>query len=354
MKNKNTTILIAPLHWGLGHATRCIPIINQLLKQNYKVMLGSDGAALQFLRKEFPELPFIELPSYEITYPKNGSFFKLSLIFKLPKIKKAIKTEKEIIKNLVIEGQIQGIISDNRPGIYHKQIPSVYITHQINVLSGFTTNFSSKIHQHIIKKFDACWVPDNEGLSNLSGLLGHPKKPKFPITYIGPISRIQKKESPEIFDVMVLLSGPEPQRSILEVKMMDTFLHTKMKVLIVRGVVEEETKILINGNITIINYLQSDLLEKYINESKLIVCRSGYSTIMDLCAMEKKAFFIPTPGQYEQLYIAKLLNKKGVAPFCSQDRFTIKQLNQVPKYKGFKSFYNYIDYEKLFSLFKSE
>lgn len=354
MKKKNTTILIAPLHWGLGHATRCIPIINQLLKQNYKVMLGSDGAALLILRKEFPELPFIELPSYQITYPKKGSFFKLNLLLKLPKIKKAIKVEKRIIKDLVYKEKIQGIISDNRPGSYHNQIPSVYITHQINVFSGFTTCLSSKIHQNIIKKFDACWVPDNEGPLNLSGSLGHPKKENFPVTYIGPLSRMQKKESPIIFDVMVLLSGPEPQRSILEIKMMDVFLHSKMKVLLIRGVIEDETKTHKNENITIINFLKSDLLEKFINESKLIVCRSGYSTIMDLCAMKKKAFFIPTPGQYEQLYLAKLLKEKAIAPFCSQDKFTIKQLDQLSLFNGFQTFNNTLDYKNLFRLFEGE
>ena len=177
---KQKTILVAPLHWGLGHATRCIPIINELLKHSFNVLLGSDGAALLLLRKEFPQLEYIELPPYNITYPKKGEFFKLKLFLKLPKIKKTMNSEKKMVKKLVEEGRIDGIISDNRLGIRSKNVPSVFITHQLNVLSGNTSYFSSKMHQKIIKKYDACWIPDVSGSINLSGKLGHSQKNNFP------------------------------------------------------------------------------------------------------------------------------------------------------------------------------
>ena len=153
LKTKKT-ILVAPLFWGLGHATRCIPIIRALLECNYDVLLGSDGAALSLLKKEFPTLPSIELPAYNISYPKNGEFFKIKLFLKLPHIKKTMNEEKKLIENLVKDGTIHGIISDNRMGVRSKKVPSVIITHQVNVLSGNTSYFSSKMHQKIIKKFD--------------------------------------------------------------------------------------------------------------------------------------------------------------------------------------------------------
>lgn len=353
LKTKKT-ILVAPLHWGLGHATRCIPIINELLKANYNVLLGSDGAALLLLRKEFPHLDYIELPPYNISYPKKGEFFKLKLFLKLPQIKKTMNSEKKMVRKLVEEGKIHGIISDNRMGIRNKKVPSVFITHQLNVLSGNTSYFSSKMHQKIIEKYDACWVPDVAGATNLSGKLGHSKKFDFPVTYLGPLSRMKKMEVPKKYDVLVLLSGPEPQRTLLEVKMMNTLLDSDKKVLLVRGVVEAEKEILQNNNITIINFLQTLDLEKAINESTVVVSRSGYTTIMDLAAMEKEAFFIPTPGQFEQKYLAKELKTKGLVPSCKQENFTLEKLKEIPFYKGLKDFKTQVDYKELFALFEGK
>ncbi|MEZ4858438.1 MAG: glycosyltransferase [Flavobacteriaceae bacterium] len=309
---------------------------------------------LLLLRKEFPQLDYIELPSYNITYPKKGEFFKLKLFLKLPQIKKTMASEKKVIKKLVEEGAIQGIISDNRMGVRSKKIPSVFITHQLNVLSGNTSYFSSKMHQKIIKKYDACWVPDVPTTPNLSGKLGHPLKVNFQVTYIGPLSRMKKVEVPKKYDILILLSGPEPQRTMLELTMLKTFLNTSKKVLLVRGVVENEEEILQNNNITIINFLQSKALEQAINESTLVISRSGYTTLMDLAAMEKEAYFIPTPGQFEQKYLAKELKQKGIVPSCKQENFTLEKLKEIPFYKGLKDFKTEVNYEKLFALFEGK
>jgi uncharacterized protein (TIGR00661 family) len=346
------TILVAPLHWGLGHATRCIPIIRELLANNFKVLLGSDGAALSLLRKEFPDLPWVELPSYDITYPKKGVFFKLKLFLKLPEIRRAMKREKKLVKQWVTEGMIDGIISDNRLGVRSKAVPSVFITHQLNVLSGNTSYFSSKMHQRIIKKYDACWVPDMEGAINMSGKLGHSKKTKFPVTYIGPLSRMKSEKLPVVYDVLALLSGPEPQRTLLEVRLIEIFQGSSYKVLLVRGVIEEKEITLQKENITIVNFLQSKSLEKAINESRWIISRSGYTTIMDLAAMEKLAYFIPTPGQFEQKYLAKQLKHKGIVPSCKQKDFSLDKLNEIPFYKGLKNLNQPYNFKHLFSLFE--
>jgi len=352
---KSKTILVAPLHWGLGHATRCVPIINALLSSGYKVIIGSDGAALHLLQKEFPKLPYIELPEYKIKYPKKGKFFKYKLFMKLPEIKAAIKAEKKLVSKLIENKSIDGIISDNRWGVRNKKVPSVFITHQINVLSGNTSILSSKFHQKLIAKFDACWVPDNSGGINFSGKLGHPKKAKFPITYIGPLSRMKKIELPKKYDILALLSGPEPQRSLLEQKLIKELTTSSKKVLLVRGIVEKEPKTSEVENITITNFLQTKDLEKAINESEIVVSRSGYTTIMDLAALEKAAFFIPTPGQFEQEYLAKELKKKGIVPSCKQDKFTLSKLNKVPFYSGLKNLEKEgFELKKLFAFFEGE
>lgn len=348
------TILVAPLYWGLGHATRCIPIIRALLDHNYNVLLGSDGHALALLRKEFPELPWVELPAYQITYPKKGEFFKLKLFLKLPEIKKVMMLEKKLVKQWIAEGRIHGIISDNRLGVRSNEVPSVFITHQLNVLSGNTSYFSSKMHQRIIQKYDACWVPDVKGPINLSGKLGHSEKLKFPITYIGPLSRMRPKNSPIAYDVLALLSGPEPQRTLLEEKLIEALQGSSYRVLLVRGVVEEIETFHVKENITLVNFLQTTALEKAINESRLVISRSGYTTLMDLAAMEKQAFFIPTPGQYEQKYLAKELKHKGIVPSCKQADFTLEKLKEIPFYKGLKNIQQDTDFGALFTLFERE
>jgi uncharacterized protein (TIGR00661 family) len=348
------TILVAPLNWGLGHATRCIPIIQALLRYHFKVLIGSDGPALLLLRKEFPELPFIELPKYYINYPKKGIFFKLKLLQSLPHIRSAMSSEKKIVKKLVTDGKIDGIISDNRLGVRHKKVPSVFITHQLNVLSGNTSFISSKMHQKIIKKFTQCWVPDVDRAINLSGKLGHPKKLKFTVKYIGPLSRMEKKDLPITYDVLVLLSGPEPQRTLLEVKLLTVFSNSDTKVLLVRGVLEAVSKTDIKDGITIVNFMQSEALERAINQSNLVVSRSGYTTIMDLTAMEKQAFFIPTPGQYEQQYLARELKNKRIVPSCDQGAFTLDKLEEINYYSGLKAIKSEVDYTELFRLFEGK
>ncbi len=348
--------MVAPLHWGLGHATRCIPIIRALLDHNYHVLLASDGAALMLLQKEFPQLEAIELPSYNISYPKIRILFKWKMLLQIPKVKKIIASEKRIVAQLVSEDKIQGIISDNRFGVRNNKIPSVFITHQLNVLSGNTSFFSSKVHQRIIKKFNICWVPDtNEVIKNLSGKLGHPTKNDLAVNYIGVLSRMKKQEVSKTIDILILISGPEPQRTALEEMLKPLFEKSKKRVIMIRGVVEENQKWETLGSIELVNYMTSSELEETINKSEIVICRSGYTTIMDLTVLEKKVFFIPTPGQYEQEYLAKHLKKLGVAPFCKQNNFKLEELDKVAVYKGLSTLTSSeVNYSELFAPFKSE
>ena len=348
-------ILVAPLNWGLGHATRCIPLINALLAFGYKPYIASDGVALALLQKEFPELTSFELPSYKIKYAEKGRNFKIKMIWDSPKVLKAMAAEKKAVKKLVKTYQIDGIVSDNRMGVFYKKVPSVFITHQLNVLSGNTTWMSSKAHQKIIKKFNACWVPDVKGNPNLTGKLGHLKKSKINIEYLGPLSRFHKSDSDIIYDIMVLLSGPEPQRTLLEEKLLEQFTDFEGRVLFVKGIIQDtqskETLKTNGGSIEVYNFMQSSELEKSINQSAKILCRSGYTTVMDLAKLEKKAFFIPTPGQYEQEYLAKRLDKQGLVPHCKQEDFTIEALERIESYSGLTSFDSIKDFSTIFEVF---
>lgn len=350
----NKTILIAPLNWGLGHATRCIPIIKALQENNYIPIIASDGIALELLRKEFPYIQTLELPSYQIEYAKNGKNFKWKLIKNSPKMIEAILDEKRIINKWIKKHSIDGIISDNRLGVFSNKIPSVFITHQLNVMTGNTTWLTSKWHQHFIKKYVECWVPDLAGNPNLTGELGHLKNNSINLKYIGPLSRMKKKETEKQYDLMVILSGPEPQRGLLEEKLKKEVLNYPGKVVFIKGIVEknqlkEELK-----NVTFYNFMNTKQLEQTFNESDKILCRSGYTTIMDLVKLEKKAFFIPTPGQYEQVYLAEKLQEEGLIPYATQEDFCIENVAKIDTFKGFPKVQSKIDWENLFEVFEKK
>lgn len=364
--SKTKTILVAPLNWGLGHAARCIPVIDALLDEGFEVLLGSDGAALFLLRKQYPKLKYVELPSYQIEYTQKNHGLKWKLFLRSPKIIRAVIKERKLIIKLVKSGEIDGVISDNRLGLYHKQIPTVYMTHQLQVLSGRTTTFTTAVHQAFIKRYDACWVPDFKDGQTLSGKLGHPAKLDFPVTYIGPLSALSAataqtpaEKNTFVYDLMVLLSGPEPQRTILEELLMDELRKYEGTILLVQGVMEEEQHLKQQGHIQIVNFMQAHELERAINDSALILCRSGYSSIMGLAKLGNKVFFIPTPGQYEQEYLAKYLDKMGIAPFAAQHAFNVEQLKRQENYSGFvgsaaATIEGSFDLREAFGLFKGE
>jgi uncharacterized protein (TIGR00661 family) len=344
-------IIVAPLNWGLGHATRCIPIIQGLLDNGYEPIIASDGVALELLKKEFPKVVSFELPSYDIQYAQKGKNFKWKMLAQLPKIISTVKKERRKINKILDAYNFDGIISDNRLGVYSKEVPCVFITHQLNVLTGNTSWITTKLHAKYIKKFNECWVPDVENGQNLSGKLGHPTEMIKNVKYIGPLSRLCKKPMPIKYDLMVLLSGPEPQRTILEKKIIDELKNYPKKVVFIKGLVEKiQTKETI-GAITYYNFMNSSELETTFNESNHILCRSGYTTVMDLAKLNKKAFFIPTPGQYEQEYLAKKFDKEGIIPTCKQEKFKIEKLNKIDFYKGFTNYSKKITWKELFDLF---
>nr|WP_315172629.1 glycosyltransferase [uncultured Flavobacterium sp.] len=351
LNSNNKTILIAPLNWGLGHATRCIPIIKALQENNFIPIIASDGIALALLRKEFPYIQTLELPSYQIEYAKNGKNFKWKLLKNLPKMMEAIWEEKRLVKKWVKKYAIEGIISDNRLGVFSPKVPSVFITHQLNVMTGNTTWITSILHQKIIKKYTECWVPDIENAPNLTGKLGHLKTNTLDLKYIGPLSRLHKKEVPQKYDLMVILSGPEPQRGILEEILKREVLRFDGKVVFIKGIVEKEQKKEEIENITYYNFMNTRQIEQTFNESEIVLSRSGYTTIMDLAILQKKAFFIPTPGQYEQEYLAKKLKNNNLVPYVEQDNFRIEALAEIKNYQGLPIVNTAFDWADLLKVF---
>ncbi len=311
---KGLKVLIIPLDWGLGHATRCIPIIRYLIAKGHQITLAGEGKTASLLKAEFPNITMLHVRGYSISYAKKGWQFIPSILFQVPKIAFTIFHENRWLKKNIQIYQWDIVISDNRYGLYTKHAKTIFITHQLGMISGLgkiADGMLQKILYHFIERFDRCFVPDSENETNIAGNLSHPKLQPNNVKYIGPISRMENTHHTEEDIILLLLSGPEPQRSILENILIEQASKLKHQFICVRGLPSDKNKLEDLSNIQFINHLQAKDLNTYILKSKLVVCRTGYSTVMDLLKLQKSAIMVPTPGQTEQEYLAKRLNKLG-------------------------------------------
>jgi len=329
-------VLIAPLDWGLGHATRCIPIIKQLQIAGCDITIAASGKTLALLANEFPEIFTVELFGYNIRYTAQKRFFALKILLQSPKIVLTIQKEHTWLKKIIQEKQFDLIISDNRFGLYTNKIPCIFITHQLLIKAPFkwVERLVRLINYHFINKFSACWVPDFEGGNTIAAALSHPKHlPNIPVKYIGPLSRFSPgRQLPKKYDWLVILSGPEPQRTILEKKIILAAQNMQGNILLVRALPGDTAFIEAPSNCTVVNHLSTTAMQQAFSESEFVVSRCGYTTVMEVLAQHKKAVLIPTPGQTEQEYLAKHLVKQQWCYCCLQDDDLVYHFNQAKKF----------------------
>ena len=327
--------MVAPLDWGIGHATRCIPIIKALIAHNFSVVIAADNRPLHLLTTEFPDLEVIRFGGYNIKYSTYLPM-SLNMIFQIPKILLGIKKEHKTVEQIIEDYKIDGVISDNRFGLSTKKVPCVFVTHQLQIQSPIFTDAIQNFNYQYINKYNACWVMDDEKI-NLAGDLSKPRILPRNTKYIGIQSRFEKWEEEKRYDFLAIVSGPEPQRTILEKGLVKALQDREEKSLIVLGKPEERRNDQI-GNLSIKSHLKGKDLNTAILQSELIICRPGYSTIMDLAKLEKKAFFIPTPGQTEQEYLAKNFMQEKICFAQKQSKFDLeKAISESANYNGFST-----------------
>lgn len=347
--NSKKRILIAPLDWGLGHASRCVPIAKTLEKEGYEVVFAACGRPLELLIQEFPKNDFIKLKGYNISYPKNGQM-ALSMLSQLFKIWKGIRLEHKQLQQIIDDYNIDGVISDNRYGLYSKKVPCVFVTHQLQIQSPILSESLQKINFKYIQKFDECWVPDSNTHS-LSGQLSNTNNTPFKCRYIGALSRFKKLRKIEDLDILAIVSGPEPQRSIFEELLKKQLIDSKLKAVLVLGKTEENKEEEI-GNLKVVSHLNAKSLNQQMVNANVVISRSGYSTVMDIAKLNKKAIFVPTPGQTEQLYLAKYFYDKNRAFAMHQKELDIQYaLQKVEELSPLTSDNFEVDWHDLLSLF---
>ena len=321
---QNTKVLVAPLDWGLGHATRCIPIIKGLLSHGYEVLLAGEGAQSILLKAEFPQLTLIPLKGYRVSYSNHKRGMALKLLWQLPKIWHAIQFENRWLHKQVALHHFNIIISDNRYGLHHPSVKSIFITHQLTIKAPFRVaeKWLQHIQYRLIRSFNTCWVPDIPGLNNAAGILSHPAiLPPVPVEYIGWLSRFEPKKLPVIYRYCIVLSGPEPQRTQLENKLLTQLTGITDSVLFIRGLPGAANLPATPPNIICKNHLPQEALQMALLQSEWIISRTGYTTVMEILCLQKKSILIPTPGQTEQEYLAERLGLQNWAYSVLQERF---------------------------------
>ena len=303
------TVLVSPLNWGLGHATRVIPLIRILKASGVKVIVGAYGRSALLLKKECPDCVHVELNGFTPAYSRkfSQSFALMMQGFRFLFLK---HKEYELTKRIVREHDVDMIISDNRYGVRHDHVFSVIITHQLSpLLNGGLSLFkgaAARFFKKWIDRFDECWVPDVTGVSGISGLLSVNRYGIKNVKHIGVLSRFNKCSTPvdHGYEFLAVISGPEPWRSLFEKDLTSLFTKFKAKSAIVRGVPDKDEEEYTNDGITYFNHLDAGELNTLMCRSDNIICRSGYSTLMDLFKIGRRALLVPTPGQPEQEYLA--------------------------------------------------
>jgi uncharacterized protein (TIGR00661 family) len=321
-------VVLAPLDWGLGHATRCIPIIRSLKTNGYEVLVAAEGAQAHLLEKEFPGLQIIPLAGYRVRYSRSKWTLPFRLLLQLPRLRRMIRHEKQWLDGIIDTHKPTLVISDNRYGLSSNKIPCIFITHQLTVRAPFAwaERMIQRLLYKYIEQYNCCWVPDVAGDENVAGILSHPAVlPATKLTYIGLLSRFETKQVVRKYDYCILLSGPEPQRTLLENKLITSLAQVEGKILLVRGKPGSDEILQAPSNIEIKNHLPGDALQEALLQSEYIVCRSGYTTVMELLSLGKKAILIPTPGQTEQEYLAQKLQDEKICMRISQDEIDCRK-----------------------------
>lgn len=338
-------ILIAPLDWGLGHTTRCIPLIAYLRSLGHQVFAAASGASARLLSDNFPGLTLLPLEGYQIQYSKYKNAFAAKIIVQIPKILAAIRKEHQWLAGQQNVHGFDLIIADNRYGLYHGNVPSVIMTHQLQILSGkgaWADRLLQKMHYPLLEKFNACWVVDEAGANNLSGKLAHPWTIPVNADYIGLLSQFTVPQPPTANvekpgHILILLSGPEPMRGQLEtILLQQAMALPEYRFSFVAGNPLGAVRKDLPAHLTYVTHLNAAELLPELNQASLVICRSGYSTLMDLAVLGKKALLIPTPGQTEQEYLAGHLHQMNY--YSVREQTTVQLATDIPLALSFPGF----------------
>jgi uncharacterized protein (TIGR00661 family) len=335
-------ILVSPLSWGLGHATRDLPIIRYLLERGHHVTVAAEGRALALLKREAPQCDFLELKDYPPAY-SSSRFYVPHFLAMAPAMLKAIAEEEENVAQLLKDRRFDLIISDNRFNVRSADIPSFIISHQVRFMTppglGVFEWITERFNYHYLRRFDRVIVPDTaDPVQNLSGRLSHDLRlmPPEKIHYAGVLSSVSRMSVPQDVDLFISISGPEPPRMQLEQLILDHIGEVRAdRIVITLGKPEVKEQRELDARTTVYGFLDRAGQQEMMNRARMVVCRSGYTTVMELAELGKKALFMPTPGQTEQEYLGRYYAERGFFHTVSQYKLDLpRDLEKAERMSG--------------------
>lgn len=318
-------IFIAALDWGLGHCGRMIPIIQKLLNQKNEIIFGCTPVQKEFFSQENLPITIIDFPGYEFDIPTKN--WEWNFLKQLPKLNRTLKKEQQLLNEIIENSKIDIVISDHRYGLFSSKAHSIFVTHQMTLPATSGKQLINKIHHKKMMAFDDIWTID-ENDNSLAGELSHPI-PNMENNYIGSLSRCSIEQQVIKYKAICIISGPNPHKSIFLDLMQDVLSQTNSKVVILSANPEENTDIYLD-NIHLLSHVNSSKLNELINQSEWVISRSGFTTVMDILKLKKKAILIPTPGQGEQEYLGQFHANRSKNIHCiSQDTLNLSLLKSI-------------------------
>jgi UDP:flavonoid glycosyltransferase YjiC (YdhE family) len=319
-------ILVSPLSWGLGHATRDLPIIRHFLARGHHVTVAAEGRALALLAQEAPQCDFVELKDYPQPYSASR-YFVPKFLAMAPTMLRGIAREKTRVERLLGDRPFDLILSDNRFNVRSPDIPSFVISHQLRFMTPPHAHRFELVTEYFnyryLRPFDRIIVPDTaDPEANLAGRLAHDLR-WLPATgkvyYAGILSSTQRMDVPQDVDIFFSISGPEVQRVLLEKIVLDQVGRLKEdRIVITLGKPEARQVYQLSDRVAVHSFLDRAGQQEMMNRAKFVVCRSGYTTVMELAELGRKALLTPTPGQTEQEYLSRYYEQRGYFHSVSQ------------------------------------
>jgi len=306
--------------------------VAHLLQTGHRPIVAGNEAQMAIIDQYFNgRIDTIYIDGYNVTYSGLNKVAQAGLLLQTPRLLKSIGQENIRLKEIVKDLRPDGIISDNRYGMYHTQVPSVIMTHQLRIRSGLgntVDNVLQRMHYKYLNRFGATWVVDTEASPGLAGTLSHPTGMPDKYNYIGLLSRfanVANAAPKEDGPIVMLISGPEPQRTEFSKILWQQALRHKGEVIFAEGNEAATVPAAIPEHISYHKRIDGPALAEALKSALMVVCRSGYSTLMDLCAINKRAILIPTPGQTEQQYLGHMLHERGIFYSTEQKGFDLQR-----------------------------
>jgi uncharacterized protein (TIGR00661 family) len=323
-------IIYGVCSWGLGHATRSLPVIRKLIKEGEELTIISHGRSLQLLKDELGEgLDYIEIPDYPMLLSKNSRQFMAKSVIYWPAFLKRMRKGWKSLKKILETKKCNCIFSDARYEIYNRHIPSYFMSHQMRIMNplriGMFERGSELFNSFFFRRYAGVIVPDYKE-DSLSGDLSHNLKriDESKLNYIGVLSDFEKKKVKKDIDYLISISGPEPQRTIFEKKILSQIDQLSGKIVVTLGKTENKDKFR-KKDVETYSFLSKEERQNFLNRSNMVISRSGYSTILDLAVIGTKALMVPTPGQIEQEYLGWYHNKKNTFYSINQEKINLKE-----------------------------